>query len=147
MERLRRSPNRVGEPRATLSQLAAICGDFAFASQFHRAGGITQLLEMLENGSYSELVCSLIFKQLPCFFYSTLRHLLDSWLVFFVYFRFWIPQKSPLLYVTSRKLHSPRFIVESFFITSLIHAPAPSPPLLSCTIYRSFISAYAAAKF
>uniref|UniRef100_A0A914ZP91 Secreted protein n=1 Tax=Parascaris univalens TaxID=6257 RepID=A0A914ZP91_PARUN len=54
VERLRRSPNRIGEPRATLSQLTAICGDFAFASQFHRAGGITQVLEMLENGSYSD---------------------------------------------------------------------------------------------
>ncbi|KHN71945.1 Cell death abnormality protein 12 [Toxocara canis] len=54
VERLRRSPNRVGEPRATLSELTAICGDFAFASQFHRAGGITQLLEMVENGSYSD---------------------------------------------------------------------------------------------
>ncbi|VDK41771.1 unnamed protein product [Anisakis simplex] len=56
LERLRRLSNRVGEPRATLSELIAICGDYAFASEFHRAGGIKHVLEMIENGSYSECV-------------------------------------------------------------------------------------------
>lgn len=40
--------------QSILSELIAVCGDIAFAVEFHRLGGIKLIFEMIESGLYSE---------------------------------------------------------------------------------------------
>lgn len=42
--------------QSILSELIAVCGDIAFAVEFHRLGGIKLIFEMIESGLYSEWV-------------------------------------------------------------------------------------------
>lgn len=49
-----RRPFVRNEQRAAVSELIANCGDFAFASEFHRAGGVAYIFELFENGTYSD---------------------------------------------------------------------------------------------
>lgn len=45
---------QANELRVTLNELTAICSDYAFAFQFHRASGLARIVEMIEKGQYSD---------------------------------------------------------------------------------------------
>ncbi|VDN57243.1 unnamed protein product [Dracunculus medinensis] len=54
LSRLRRAvPQQYGF-QSILSELIAVCGDIAFAVEFHRLGGIKLIFEMIESGLYSD---------------------------------------------------------------------------------------------